>query len=229
MKNTYLFVSLTAFGLAACSNGDDFMNAAPIISVGAAQAVVEGTTVQINATASDPNGDPMTMSWSQISGPDVALTSTSSLTPQFEAPNVNQSVDIVLRLTVTDSRGSSTSQDLTITVNDTSRNGESPQGIPNDGRDRRDRARNNRNNDRPMVDSREIRTSDGSNNNVDNPTWGATFEHLQRLGNADYADSISELAGENRPSARAVSNGIADQVEGTSIPNAVNGTDFVWQ
>jgi len=229
MKNTYLFVSLTAFGLAACSNGDDFMNAAPIISVGAAQAVVEGTTVQINATASDPNGDPMTMSWSQISGPDVALTSTSSLTPQFEAPNVNQSVDIVLRLTVTDSRGSSTSQDLTITVNDTSRNGESPQGIPNDGRDRRDRARNNRNNDRPMVDSREVRTYDGSNNNVDNPTWGATFEHLQRLGNADYADSISELAGENRPSARAVSNGIADQVEGTSIPNAVNGTDFVWQ
>lgn len=229
MKNPYLFVSLTALGLAACSNSDDFINAAPVLSVGAAQAVVEGTTVQINATASDPNGDSMTMSWSQISGPDVELTSTNSLTPQFEAPNVNQSVNIVLRLTVTDSRGLSVSQDLTITVNDTSRNGESPQGIPNDGRDRRDRARNNRNNDRPTVDNREIRTYDGSNNNVDNPTWGATFEHLQRLGNADYADGISELAGENRPSARAVSNGVADQVEGTSILNSVNGTDFVWQ
>ncbi|MEM9570251.1 MAG: peroxidase family protein [Pseudomonadota bacterium] len=229
MKTTYLFASLTALGLTACSNSDDFINAAPVISIGEAQSVVEGTTVQIDATASDPNGDTVTMSWSQISGPDVELSSTNSLTTQFQAPNVNQSVSIVLRLTVTDSRGLSASQDLTITVNDTSRDSESPQGIPNDGDDRRSRARGNRNNNRPMVDNREVRTYDGSNNNVDNPTWGATFEHLQRLGSADYADGISELAGEDRPSARAVSNGVVDQVEGTSIPNSVNGTDFVWQ
>ncbi len=229
MKNTYIFAGLLALGLPACGNSDDFINAAPIVGAGVAQSVTEGATVTLSGTASDPNGDTYSIAWSQVSGPDIELSSTTSLTPDFQAPNVSENVDIVLRLTITDSRGASASQDVTITINDTERDGPSPQGIPDDGKDRRDRARRDRNNNRPRVENREVRTYDGSNNNVDNPDWGATFEHLQRLGAADYADGISTLAGPNRPSARAVSNGVSDQVEGTSIPNTVNGTDFVWQ
>lgn len=225
-------VSLLALGLAACGGGggsDAIVNAAPVVSAGTAQAVTEGVTVQLSATASDPNGDAMSIAWSQVSGPMITLSSTTDLNASFQAPSVNNPEDIVLSLTVTDARGLSASHRVTITIEDTGRNGPSPQGIDDDTRDRRNRARGNRNGNRRMVESREVRNYDGTNNNVDNPTWGATFEHLQRFASVDYADGISELSGASRPSARAVSNGVSDQPEGVSIPNTVNTTDFVWQ
>lgn len=230
MFNRSLMMATIAMGLTACSEGsDDFINAAPIISTGAVQSATEGDVVQLTATASDPNGDALTIAWSQVSGPSVDLNNSSGLTVSFQAPSVDDAVDVVLSLTVTDSRGTSASQNVTVTISDTTRDGPSPQGIPDDARNRRDRARGNRNNDRRTVNSREVRTYDGTNNNLDNPNWGATFEHLQRLAPADYADGVSDLAGPDRPSARAVSNGVADQIEGLSLPNSVNGTDFVWQ
>jgi len=159
----------------------------------------------------------------------VEVDLNTGLTPVFRAPNISELAEIVLRLTATDERGMSASDTVTITVEDTERAGRSSQGIPDDGDDRRDRARDKRDRNRRMVDSREVRTYDGTNNNLSNTNWGATFEHLQRLDDTDYADGIAELAGIDRPSARAVSNAVADQVEGVSLPNTVNGTDFVWQ
>ncbi|MFN3212608.1 MAG: peroxidase family protein [Henriciella sp.] len=224
-------VSVFVLGLlSACSGGEDsFINAAPVISAGASQSVTEGAIVSLSGSASDPNGQTFTIEWSQVSGPMVELSSTTILTPEFRAPNVNEDGDLVFRLTVTDSRGLASTQTVTISVSDTEREGPSPQGRPDDTDDRRDRARGKRNGNRPMTESREVRTYDGTSNNIDNPNWGATFEHLQRLASSDYADGISELAGPDRPSARAVSNDVSDQPEGTSIANTVNGTDFVWQ
>ena len=155
--------ALSAIGVTACGNGgDDFINAAPVISSGTAQSVTEGTTVQLDGSATDPNGDAFTVQWSQDSGPDVVLVDSDSLDASFEAPNVNEAVDIVLRLTVTDSRGASTSQTMTISIADSPRDGPSPQGIPDDTETRRDRARGNRNNNRPRVNNREVRTYDRS-------------------------------------------------------------------
>jgi len=228
LRNVY--ASVFALGIAACNNGgDSFINAAPLISAGTAQIVVEGDMVQLTGTASDPNGDAVTIAWSQISGPMVDIADAASLKASFRAPNVNDDVDIVVQLSATDARGSTASQTITISIEDTGRRGPSPQGIPDDGNDRRDRARGNRNSNRRMVESREVRSYDGSNNNVDNTSWGASFEHLQRFASADYSDGISELAGPDRPSARAVSNGVVDQLEGISLSNTVNGSDFVWQ
>ena len=48
------------------------------------------------------------------------------------------------------------------------------QGIPDDTDDRRDRAGRDRE-ERRMFDGREVRTYDGTNNNIDNASWGATF------------------------------------------------------
>lgn len=229
-----IYASAITLSLVACADGGadsgaNIINTAPIVSAGTAQSVTEGATVTLNATASDPNGDAVTIAWSQVSGPMVTLSSTSNLTTSFQAPNVNDPTEIVLRITVTDVRGMSASAEIAVSVDDTSRRGPSPQGIPDDGDSRRDRARGRRNGNRPMVDSREVRTYDGTHNNLNNTDWGASFEHLQRFAAVDYADGISSLAGPDRPSARVVSNGVADQPEGTSLPNTVNGTDFVWQ
>ena len=52
---------------------------------------------------------------------------------------------------------------------------------------------------------------DGTGNNVAQLEWGSTQEKLLRLAKAEYGDSISTPSGANRPSARAISNAVADQ------------------
>lgn len=227
-----LSVSTFALIIGGCESDDDTavtspINLAPVVSAGDAQSVTERETVQLSGSASDVDSSNLTITWSQINGPMVQLSATDILNPTFQAPNVPQPLEITLRLSASD--GTNTrSSDIIVTVADTNRAGPSPQGIPND-QGRRDRARNRRDNNRPMVGGMELRTYNGTNNNLTNISWGASFEHLQRLGSADYADSISTLAGASRKSAREVSNAVHNQDAGVSLPNTFNGSDFVWQ
>ena len=71
------------------------------------------------------------------------------------------------------------------------------------------------------------RSSDGTGNNVQNAEFGSTFEHLLRLAPAAYSDGISSLAGENRKSAREISNIVIAQE--TSMPNSSGLSDYLWQ
>lgn len=74
---------------------------------------------------------------------------------------------------------------------------------------------------------REVRSFDGSGNNLDNPEIGATFIHLMRLAPAAYSDGISRMAGAERPSARSVSNAVIAQ--DALMPNPQRLTDMFWQ
>ena len=111
----------------------------------------------------------------------------------------------------------------------------SPQGIPNNGNERRTRALDERNaqNKVTEIEGREIRSFDGSGNNLNNDDWGAAFEQLQRLGSANYEDGISTIAstldGSSRPNPRSISNTIVNQEPGESIPNDFRTSDFNWQ
>ncbi|MCA9066421.1 MAG: peroxidase, partial [Planctomycetaceae bacterium] len=67
---------------------------------------------------------------------------------------------------------------------------------------------------------------DGSGNNQANPDWGSTGTELLRLTSPDYTDGVSSPAGQDRPSARVVSNAIAAQTD--SILNSRNLTDYIW-
>jgi hypothetical protein len=62
----------------------------------------------------------------------------------------------------------------------------------------------------------EVRSVDGTGNNVENPELGSTDEQLLRVAEADYADGISTPAGEDRPSAREISNALSAQDEETA-------------
>ncbi len=51
---------------------------------------------------------------------------------------------------------------------------------------------------------------DGSGNNIAHPEWGSTEEAMLRLAEAEYADAIAAVGGEDRPSARLISNEVSD-------------------
>lgn len=72
----------------------------------------------------------------------------------------------------------------------------------------------------------EYRSIDGTGNNLDNDQMGSTNEQLLRISAADYADGISTPAGENRPSARTISNEVV--ASSGPKPNARGLTDMTW-
>jgi len=73
----------------------------------------------------------------------------------------------------------------------------------------------------------DLRTVDGTGNNMTNPDWGSANTALLRLTMPDYDDGVSSPAGASRPGAREVSNGMAAQTDFT--PNDRFLTDTLWQ
>jgi peroxidase len=62
-----------------------------------------------------------------------------------------------------------------------------------------------------VVGSQGVEPIDGFGNNVAHPTWGAAGTDFTRIGPANYADGISAPNGQNLPSARTISNLLANQ------------------
>ena len=79
-----------------------------------------------------------------------------------------------------------------------------------------------------VASSAQVRSIDGSGNNLADPDLGAVDTPLLRRTTVEYGDGLSTPAGASRPSARAVSNAVSDQP--VSIPNfPFQASDFVWQ
>ena len=83
-----------------------------------------------------------------------------------------------------------------------------------------------------LIAQSEIRTYDGSNNNLLNPDWGATHTQLRRIAPADYGDNISTPAGANRLNPRKISNTLFSQVDANGDPLLINDrlnlSDYTW-
>ncbi|BDS06844.1 hypothetical protein NT6N_18840 [Oceaniferula spumae] len=79
----------------------------------------------------------------------------------------------------------------------------------------------------PEKGTQEVRTIDGSGNNLRNLLWGAAHQPVIRLFGNAYADGANSPAGAERPSAREISNAVAAQSE--SILNKRGASDFLWQ
>ncbi len=91
---------------------------APTAHAGDAQTVDEGDNVTLDGTGSaDPNGDTITYAWSQTQGPTVTLSSSTSVSPTFDAPLINSTQAILtFSLTVNDGAADSTPDTVDITV-----------------------------------------------------------------------------------------------------------------
>lgn len=78
-------------------------NNPPVVKL-VAQPVMEGTSITLNATASDPDGDPISYHWKQTSGTPVALPQTDGPSLAFIAPLIDDADagELAFTLTVTD-------------------------------------------------------------------------------------------------------------------------------
>jgi hypothetical protein len=62
----------------------DAANRAPVADAGSTQHVFAGDAVQLDGRASaDPDGDSLTWSWEQVSGPGLSLSAANTLTPRL--------------------------------------------------------------------------------------------------------------------------------------------------
>lgn len=75
-------------------------NAPPVPNAGADQSITGSVPVQLSGTLSDPDGDSLSYSWNQISGTPVTLNNASTLTPDFVAPQRDDT--LIFELSVTD-------------------------------------------------------------------------------------------------------------------------------
>lgn len=73
----------------------------------------------------------------------------------------------------------------------------------------------------------EVRSLDGTGNNIANPQWGSTDENLLRRSPVAYADGIAAPSGTDRPSARLVSNLLSQSPE-EGITNNRDWSAFVY-
>ncbi|WP_372899631.1 dockerin type I domain-containing protein, partial [Stieleria sp.] len=75
----------------------------------------------------------------------------------------------------------------------------------------------------------EVRSIDGTGNNLENPDLGSTGEALLRIAEADYEDGFSTPAGADRPSAREISNTLSDvEGDGTKNERGLSAFLYVW-
>jgi len=81
------------------------INSPPTADAGPDQNVAEAVTVNLAGSGSDPDpADTITYLWSQLAGPNVGLSDSTSPTPSFTSPNVSvgNSLTLTFELTVDD-------------------------------------------------------------------------------------------------------------------------------
>ncbi|PTL84442.1 myxosortase-dependent M36 family metallopeptidase [Vitiosangium sp. GDMCC 1.1324] len=97
----------------------DVPNEAPVARAGEDQSVIEGSPVTLSGSGStDPEHKPLFYVWSQVEGPRVTLTTDDSPIATFTAPAVDTDTSLTFQLRVTDVRGESSVDTVTVHVLD---------------------------------------------------------------------------------------------------------------
>ena len=120
--STVLSFALTVFdgglnGSAEARVTVEQVNHAPVADDGEPQTVTTGALVILDASESiDPDGDPLTFSWTQIGGPEVTLSNPNTASPSFVAPIVASATTLSFRVSVSDTLLTTDSGGVAITV-----------------------------------------------------------------------------------------------------------------
>ncbi len=91
------------------------VNRKPVVTATAKDKVSSEEKVTLTAVASDPDGDALHLTWSQVSGPTVSLSDPSVASPTFTAPKVDKTGSLTFQVVAND--GVLDSDPATVTVN----------------------------------------------------------------------------------------------------------------
>jgi PGF-pre-PGF domain-containing protein/PGF-CTERM protein len=93
------------------------VNRPPVADAGSNQSVNESTVVTLDGSEStDPDGDSLSYTWTQVSGPSVDLSDDNTVAPEFTAPTVSTATDLVFRLMISDENGEMDNDTVTVAV-----------------------------------------------------------------------------------------------------------------
>ncbi len=93
---------------------DDDSNTAPEVTAQEDFEVNTGQTSSLTATASDAEGDTLTVLWTQVSGSSVTISNETDLQAEFVAPE--NETTLVFEVEVTDSKGAVNSDQVSVDV-----------------------------------------------------------------------------------------------------------------
>ena len=93
------------------------VNDAPVVILADEITVIESSTVYLDATVGDPDGQIMGLQWTQASGVPVILNGVNQAQVNFIAPVVAQSTSLVFHMTATDNEDATTTESITVIVN----------------------------------------------------------------------------------------------------------------
>jgi len=91
---------------------------APVVTAPMTVEVQEQQAVSIAASAVDPQGDVVSFTWRQVSGPTVELRDATSDTVRLTAPPVNGDVSLVLEVVANDGQFDSVPARVEVLVRD---------------------------------------------------------------------------------------------------------------
>ena len=95
-------------------------NLAPTVRAGPDLVLAEGAEFALGGSATDPNGDDLTYSWSQDpESPAVAFSNASSPVATITLPQVLTDAEVTLTLTASDTSSASASDSLTLSIRET--------------------------------------------------------------------------------------------------------------
>ncbi|MFZ3058072.1 MAG: PKD domain-containing protein [Minisyncoccales bacterium] len=156
------------------------VNENPVVNAGSDISVNEGQSVAFSATATDPQGDPMTYTWSCTGG---SLSSSTALNPTYSAPSVSSTTTYTCTLTARDNKGNSDTDTKSVTVVNTGNPSENPTA--------------NVGNDVTVNEGNSVNLSGSANDPQGDPmtyTWSCTGGSLSSstaLNPTYYAPSVS--------------------------------------
>ncbi|WP_337879617.1 S8 family serine peptidase [Rheinheimera sp.] len=93
------------------------VNDAPTLTAGAAVTANEGASATLSVTGADVDGDPLTYTWTQVSGPTIAINATTA-SVTVTAPAVTASSSAVFSVVASDGTLSSAPVQVTLNVTD---------------------------------------------------------------------------------------------------------------
>ena len=109
----------------ATTDDDDEDNVDPTADAGIDQKVDEGDEVTLVGSGSDTDGNIASYAWTQVTdNSEVTLSGADTATASFTAPLVDAETQLVFRLTVTDDKGATATDSVTITITDTDLSGD---------------------------------------------------------------------------------------------------------